>query len=68
MKRQLLSIKSCRHLCWCCPAHDVYPNESYKNNRSKRARSRDIKKEHKYVRTVLTRNLNKNVKENNYEY
>jgi hypothetical protein len=34
----------------CCPGHDDWPNQTYKNNRSKRARSNDIKKEHRFVR------------------
>jgi hypothetical protein len=36
----------------CCPGHDDWPADKYANNRSVRARSRDIKKEHRYVRRI----------------
>jgi hypothetical protein len=41
----------------CCPGHDVWPNDTYKNRRSKKARSRDKKKEHKYVRSLASQLL-----------
>ena len=58
MKRELLQQEGNRGCdCWCCPGHDKWPNETYKNNRSKRARSRDKKKEHKLARTIANRGL-----------
>ena len=51
MKRQILSLK--RGVCGCCPGHDDYPNESYNNRRSKKARARDKKKEHQHARHLL---------------
>lgn len=57
MKREILKLK--RHVCGCCPGHDDYPNESYKSSRSKHARSRDIKKEHRHARRVQRQNLAK---------
>ena len=56
MKREL---KTLIHISECCPGHDKYPCETYRNNRSKKARARDIKKEHKLVRTLVKRNLKK---------
>jgi hypothetical protein len=49
MKRELSDLIRLER---CCPGHDIYPNETYANNRSKRARSRDKKIEHRYVRRV----------------
>jgi 3'-phosphoadenosine 5'-phosphosulfate sulfotransferase (PAPS reductase)/FAD synthetase len=58
MKRELLQISGKhRYGCWCCPGHDKWPDETYKNNRSKRARSRDKKAEHQLVRTVTNREM-----------
>jgi hypothetical protein len=48
MKREILNHQ--RHVSACCPGHDKYPCETYKNSRSKRARSRDMAKEHRWVR------------------
>jgi hypothetical protein len=61
MQRQLMQFDGHSADCWCCPGHDKFPDQTYKNNRSKRARSRDIKKEHKIVRTLFKRNLYKEV-------
>ena len=36
--------------CWCCPGHDKFPSESYNNNRSKRAHTRDSKIMHRAER------------------
>jgi len=55
MKRLILTFN--RRVSGCCPGHDNYPNEKYKNNLSTKARSRHIKKEHKYVRTLQEREL-----------
>lgn len=59
MKREIIDIK---HPGNCCPGHDDYPCETYKNNRSKKARSKGIKLEHRYVRRVKKLDLNKQVK------
>lgn len=59
MKREIIEIK---HPGNCCPGHDEYPCETYKNNRSKRARSKGIKLEHRYVRRIKKLNLIKQVK------
>ena len=42
MKRELKVLKPNQDEC--CPGHDSCPNETYSNNRSKKARSRDKKK------------------------
>jgi len=55
MKRELLTFLSGLNTSGCCPGCDKYPDSKYKNNRSARARARDIKKEHKYVRTLVNR-------------
>lgn len=47
----------------CCPGHDKWPCETYKNNRSKKQRSKDKKREHKYIRTLAKRILRKEVYE-----
>lgn len=57
MKRQILSVCPGYHTTGCCPGHDTYPAETYKSNRSKRARSRDIKKEHRHFRRVMKQRL-----------
>ena len=59
MQRQLQHVGGKAKGCWCCPGHDVFPCDTYKNNRSKRARSRDKKVEHQYVRSILKRKLMK---------
>ncbi len=55
MKRELKQLQPFQDEC--CPGHDTWPTETYKSNRSKRARARDKKKEHKYVRTLANRKL-----------
>lgn len=55
MKREILALR--RDVSGCCPGHDVYPDDTYSSNRSKRARSRDIGKEHRYVRRKLKEQL-----------
>lgn len=59
MKRELADLTRLEN---CCPGHDVYPTGTYSSNRSKRARSRDIKIEHRYVRRVKEQMLIKEVK------
>lgn len=49
MKREIKDIK---RITPCCPGHDDWPCETYKSRRSKRARSRDKGKEHRYVRRI----------------
>lgn len=58
MKRELKDIKRLNMVNGCCPGHDVFPNETYKNRRSKKARSRGIKKEHRYVRRTKKNEVN----------
>jgi len=55
MKRELKQLKPRQDEC--CPGHDTWPNETYRNRRSKKARAQGIKKEHKYVRTLAKRKL-----------
>jgi hypothetical protein len=50
MRREIEQLWSPRKLDECCPGHDRWPNDTYRSNRSKRARSRDIGREHRYVR------------------
>jgi hypothetical protein len=52
MKREILDAKRGLHISGCCPGHDDFPIDSYRNRRSKHARSRDKKNEHKYVRRI----------------
>ena len=58
MKREIVEVT--KVFC-CCPGHDNFPNETYKSNRSKRARSRDIKIKHRYVRRILSQQLIKEI-------
>lgn len=39
--------------CGCCPGHDTFPQEKYKNRRSVRAHSRDSKKMRRIARHRL---------------
>lgn len=55
MKREVEQLKVLGYPC--CPGHDMWPTDTYSSNRSKRARSRDKKKEHKYARTLANRKL-----------
>lgn len=48
MRREIKDIK--QNVSPCCPGHDKFPCETYRSNRSKRARSKGIKMEHRYVR------------------
>lgn len=60
MKREILNHK---RLPPCCPGHDKYPCETYKNSRSKRARSRSMAKEHRLVRRVTRQSLSIKIKQ-----
>lgn len=57
MKREILTKK--RHVCGCCPGHDTFPGDTYRNRTSKHARSRDKKVEHQHVRAIVKREINK---------
>lgn len=50
MRRELMEQTFGKFVSGCCPGHDVFPNDTYSSNRSKRARSRDISVEHRFVR------------------
>lgn len=63
VKRDILTLR--RGDCGCCPGHDTYPAEAYGNNRSKRARSRDKKREHQHARSIFKRLLAKTLTEEN---
>ncbi|EBX1873577.1 hypothetical protein DRD23_08690 [Salmonella enterica subsp. enterica serovar Enteritidis] len=41
----------------CCPGHDTFPADTYRSNRSKKARAEGIKKEHRHVRRVKKHRL-----------
>jgi hypothetical protein len=56
MKRE---IKQLKFLGSCCPGHDKYPNESYRNRRSKKARSKGVKKEHRTARRIVRQRMKK---------
>lgn len=60
MKRELSFIS--RKYSGCCPGHDRFSTESYKNNRSKRARAKLKIVEHKFVRSIVKRNIIKELK------
>lgn len=50
MKRDILTIRRRKMINGCCPAHDDWPSETYRNRASVHTRSRDKKKEHRYFR------------------
>lgn len=60
MKRE---IKDLKRIYQCCPGHDDWPCDTYKSRRSKKARSRDKAKEHRYVRRIKRLQLNKESKD-----
>lgn len=55
MKRQLLDLR--RGDSTCCPGHDKFPDQTYANNRSKRARAKSKADEHQLVRSILKRSI-----------
>ncbi len=59
MKREITTHRP--HVSGCCPGHDEFPNDSYRNRRSKKARARDIKREHKAARSIARRKLQADV-------
>ncbi len=59
MKREI--ILAGIHTGWCCPGHDLYPNETYRSRRSKKARSRDKKIEHQHARSIMKRETQKEI-------
>ena len=58
MKRDILTTKNIYDVSSCCPGHDTWPNETYGNRRSKAARARDIKKEHRTFRRLSKLEVN----------
>lgn len=44
----------------CCPGHSRFSKETYNNNRSKRAQTRDTKIAHRRAHRVAKMNINKN--------
>ena len=56
MKRDIERLKG-SIMSNCCPGHDDFPNDSYRNRKSKKARSRDKKVEHQYSRSLYKRIL-----------
>lgn len=56
MKRDLFFAKP-GDLGGCCPGHDIFPNDTYENRRSKKARSRDKKLEHRLAHHILNRKI-----------
>lgn len=59
MRRQILMVKLHKMIGGCCPGHDEWPDDTYRSRRSKRARARDKKHEHKLARSILKRQLAK---------
>lgn len=57
MRRQIKDLLLGRKFGNCCPGHDTFPCDSYRNRRSKHARARDKKAEHQFVRTLFKRAL-----------
>lgn len=57
MRREIETIKGPRRMDYCCPGHDEWPNDTYRNRRYKKARSRDKKLEHRYARHIHTNAL-----------
>lgn len=53
MKREIKNVKSAKSLDQCCPGHDDFPCDTYRNRRSKKARSKGIAREHRYVRRIV---------------
>lgn len=55
MKREI--HKFVKHASGCCPGHDSYPNDTYGNRSSWKARSKGKTLEHKRVRTGVKQEL-----------
>lgn len=52
-----------RHHRGCCPGHDTFPSETYRNRRSKAAHTRDTKIAHRRERRRIRNRLRKVVSE-----
>lgn len=61
MKREILDVYSDPGNC--CPGHDDYPSDKYRNRRSRLKRAEGIKKEHRHARRVKKMNLAQSLKE-----
>ena len=59
MKREILKHKLASAISGCCPGHDDWPNDTYSNNRSKKARSRDKAREHRTARHLSKNQISK---------
>ena len=59
MRREIEDVWRPGH---CGPGHDKYPEDTYRSNRSKRARSEGIKKEHRHARRVKRHSLQSDIK------
>ncbi|EPX4280057.1 hypothetical protein ACH1ZL_06550 [Citrobacter freundii] len=59
MKREITDVFSPGS---CCPGHDKYPADKYKNRRSVHARAEGIKREHRHSRRVKRHELDAEVK------
>jgi hypothetical protein len=57
MRREIEQLYGPKTLDQCCPGHDEFPNDTYRNRRSKRARARDKAVEHRFVRRARKREL-----------
>lgn len=49
------------HDCGCCPGHDKFPSETYRNRRSKKAHTRDTKIAHRAERRRVRNTVRRNV-------
>lgn len=45
----------------CCPGHDLYSRDSYKNNRSKRAQTKYTKIAHRAERRTTKQNIRREI-------
>ena len=63
MKREILNFKLHRAIGGCCPGHDDWPDQTYRNPRSKRARSKQTRMEHRVVRANVRQQLIREVQE-----
>lgn len=58
MRRMIFEFKRMKHISGCCPGHDSYPCEAYRNNRSKTARSKSKKLENRLARRKASLMIN----------
>lgn len=47
----------------CCPGHDKFPRETYKNRRSKHAQTRDTKVAHRQERRRVRQRIDNEIKQ-----